>query len=94
MYAKLVSVTVGVRELRENLSSYLDRVKAGEEIVITERGKRIARIVGPSKLDQLIAEGRVRPAKKPKVAIDLDELIEIDGPPWLSDVIVEDRKRD
>jgi prevent-host-death family protein len=89
-----MSVTVGVRELRENLSAYLDRVKAGEEIVITERGKRIARIVGPSKLDQLIAEGRVRPAKKPKRPIRPEELIEIDGPPWLSDVIIEDRKHE
>jgi prevent-host-death family protein len=92
VYATLVSVTVGVRELRENLSTYLDRVKAGEEIVITERGKRIARIVGPSKLDQLIAEGRVRPAKKPKRPIRPEDKIELNGPPWLSDVIIEDRK--
>jgi prevent-host-death family protein len=79
-----VSVTVGVRELQANLSAFLDRVKAGEEIVITERGKRVARLVGPSKVDQLIAEGRVRPAKKPKRPIRPEDLIEIDGPPWLS----------
>jgi prevent-host-death family protein len=89
-----MSVTVGVRELRENLSAYLDRVKAGEEIVITERGKRVARIVGPSKLDQLIAEGRVRPAKKPKRPIRPEDRIKLDGPPWLSDMIIEDRRRE
>ena len=89
-----MSVTVGVRELRENLSAYLDRVKAGEEVVITERGKRVARLVGPSRLDQLIAEGRVRPARRPKSSIRLKPPIQIDGPPWLSDVIIEDRKRD
>lgn len=37
--------TVGVRELRQNLSRYLDRVKAGEPLVVTERGQAVARLV-------------------------------------------------
>lgn len=37
--------TVGVRELRQNLSRYLDRVKAGEDLVVTERGVVVARLV-------------------------------------------------
>jgi prevent-host-death family protein len=37
--------TVGVRELRQNLSRYLERVKAGEDLVVSERGKVIARLV-------------------------------------------------
>jgi prevent-host-death family protein len=93
VYAIVVSVTVGIRELRENLSTYLDRVKAGEEVVITERGKRIARIVGPSKLDQLIAEGRARPARKPRMPIRPEDLIQVDGPPWPSETLIADRKR-
>lgn len=42
--------TVGVRELRQNLSRYLDRVKQGEGLVVTERGREVARLVpsGPS----------------------------------------------
>ena len=40
-------VTVGVREFRENLRAYLDRVKAGEEVVVTERGRPIARLTLP-----------------------------------------------
>jgi prevent-host-death family protein len=35
--------TVGVHELRENLSRYLKRVKAGETLAITKRGHEIAR---------------------------------------------------
>ncbi len=35
---------INVKEARSNLSSILDRVEKGEEIVITRRGKRIARI--------------------------------------------------
>jgi prevent-host-death family protein len=37
--------TVGVRELRQNLSKYLDRVKAGENLVVTEHGREVARLV-------------------------------------------------
>jgi prevent-host-death family protein len=36
---------VGVRELRQNLSKYLDRVKAGENLTVTERGRVVARLV-------------------------------------------------
>ena len=41
---------VGIRELRQNLSRYLDRVKAGEPFVVTERGRVVARLVpsGPA----------------------------------------------
>jgi len=35
---------MNVKEARGNLSSILDRVEKGEEIIITRRGKRIARI--------------------------------------------------
>jgi prevent-host-death family protein len=36
---------VGVRELKSRLSEYLRRVKAGETVIITERGRPIGRIV-------------------------------------------------
>lgn len=37
--------TAGIKDIKNNLSRYLAQVKAGEEIVITERGKPIARII-------------------------------------------------
>jgi prevent-host-death family protein len=37
--------TVGVRELRQNLSRYLERVKQGETLTVTERGHEVARLV-------------------------------------------------
>ena len=37
--------TVGVRKLKENLSKYLNEVKAGERIVVTDRRKEVALIV-------------------------------------------------
>jgi prevent-host-death family protein len=36
---------VGVRELKAQLSEYLRRVKAGETVIITERGRPIGGIV-------------------------------------------------
>jgi prevent-host-death family protein len=37
--------TVGVRELRQNLSRYLKRVKDGETLTVTERGHEVARLI-------------------------------------------------
>ena len=57
---------VGVRELRQNLSVYLRKVKAGRRIEVTEHGHPVAHLVplpkGGSTLERLIAEGKVRPA--------------------------------
>ena len=60
---------VGVRELRNHLSRYLDRVRDGDEVVVTDRGRAIARVVpvsGERILDRLIAQGIVTPARRPK----------------------------
>lgn len=43
--------SVGVRDLRDNLSEYLRRVREGELLVITDRGKPIGELGPP-------AEGR------------------------------------
>jgi prevent-host-death family protein len=57
---------VGVRELRQNLSVYLDRVKAGESLEVTEHGHPVARLspLSPAKrkIEQMIEEGRIRRA--------------------------------
>jgi prevent-host-death family protein len=39
--------SVGVRELRDNLSEYLRRVREGERLVITDRGQPIGEL-GPA----------------------------------------------
>lgn len=59
---------VGVRELRQNLSVYLNRVKEGETLVVTEHGHPVAHLVpNPpvpmSIVDRLIAEGKITPAR-------------------------------
>lgn len=56
---------VGVRELRGRLSDFLARVREGHEVVVTERGRAVARIVpitGGRALDRAVDEGLVSPA--------------------------------
>ena len=61
--------TVGVAELRQNLSRYLRRVEQGERLVVTDRNRPVAELGPPptagGALDRLIAEGRVsRPTRR------------------------------
>lgn len=60
--AKRIAATVGVRELRQNLSVYLDRVKKGEALTVTEHGAAVAILrplpTSPTVLARLVAEGR------------------------------------
>lgn len=58
----MTQMTVGIRELKARLSNYMQQVKAGATLVITERGKPIGRIVplSPSvetRLQELIQAG-------------------------------------
>lgn len=64
-----MSKTVGIAELRQNLSRYLRRVEQGERLLVTDRNRAVAELgppptTGPA-LDRLIAEGRVtRPTRR------------------------------
>ena len=64
-----MSRTVGVAELRQNLSKYLRRVERGERLIVTDRNRPVAELgpppTGGVELDRLIAEGRVsRPPRR------------------------------
>ena len=55
--------SVGVRELRQNLSVYLDRIKKGETLAVTEFGREVALITPLPKremdvFERMVAEGR------------------------------------
>lgn len=68
-FPTIADTSVGVRDLRDHLSSYLERVKAGEMITITEHGRPIARLVRDEPLSphmlELVRQGRLTPGKKP-----------------------------
>ena len=59
--------TVGVRELRQNLSVYLTRVKQGQALTVTEHGQAVAELrplPQEDHLQRLLADGRVAPARR------------------------------
>lgn len=60
---------IGVRELRQHASRYLDMVKAGQTVEVTEHGELVAVLAPPSPAttarERLIAEGRLIPASAP-----------------------------
>ena len=56
---------VGIRELKNGLSKYIDRVRAGEEVIVTDRGRPVARLssvdASEDRLADLVSAGLVRP---------------------------------
>jgi prevent-host-death family protein len=88
-----MSETVGVAELRQNLSVYLRRVSRGERLVVTDRNRPVAEL-GPvptgADLDRLIAEGRVsRPLRS-----GLPEPLELTGDPQALSRALDDIRGD
>jgi len=84
-------VEVGVRELRENLSEWLDRAAAGEEILVTERGKPKARLSGAeTAYDRLVREGRLKPATGRRVPLPPPMTAE-SGAPTLTEFLMWSR---
>lgn len=84
---------VGVRELRDNLSKWISRARRGQDIVITERGKPVARLTryGESPaLQRLIEQGRVTVPKHRKTKIDRSRLIEPRGS--VSELVKDQRR--
>jgi prevent-host-death family protein len=59
---------IGVRELRQNASKYLDRVKKGETFEVTDRGEPIAMLSPPpvqTPIERLVVEGALVSAGNP-----------------------------
>lgn len=48
-----MTTTVGVHEAKTQLSRLLARVAEGEEVIITSRGREVARLVAPARPRQL-----------------------------------------
>jgi prevent-host-death family protein len=89
----LLVTRIGIRELRQNASRYLEKVKAGEVVEVTERGKLIALLISPSptasERDRLIARGQLTPAK---TSFQLPERHHSGNPPHrASDKLAEQR---
>ena len=94
--------TVNVAELRSRLSTYLGRVRGGEEILIRDRDLAVAKIVPLSKVEdfdekllELAVQGQVR---LPERSLDLRSFFALPAPNIAEDklraAIEEEREED
>jgi prevent-host-death family protein len=86
-----MATRMGIRELRDTLTSTIRRVRAGETIEVTHDGEPVA-LITPyprSRIDELIASGRVKPATRP--LYPLPRPVPITGPMSGSEALEEDR---
>lgn len=89
--------TVGIRELKAQISKYLRRVKEGQTLIITDHGKPIGRIIPAEqtleeRMQRLVEAGIIKwNGKKlePRDPIAINR-----GPRQISDLVVEDRDID
>jgi prevent-host-death family protein len=86
-------MNVAISELRANLRSYVDRARAGERVIVTERGVPVARL-GPAEeeslLDRLEREGVLtRATTKKRPVARTGKRIKSDGP--VADLVSEQR---
>ena len=88
-------IRVGTRELRNKFSEYMRRVKKGETIIVTERGKAVAQFMPASQsveeriwamVDAGLADWNGKKLKhyRPKIVNRSGKL--------MSDIVVEDRR--
>lgn len=62
-----VHMDVPVSDLRAHLSEWLDRVRGGEEVVVTDRGIPVVRLLGitaTATMERLAAEGVIGRAER------------------------------
>jgi len=71
---------INVKDARSRLSSLLDRVRVGGEVIILRRGKEVARLVPPE------GEGRPLPSLK-----EFRASIRVTGKP-LRDTVIQERQ--
>ncbi len=87
-----MATSVGVRELRRDLSAYLRRVERGESFAVTLRGRAVA-VLGPppgqrDAVGRLVRERDAIPARLDVLDV---EPLELPGGPPLSEVLDEVR---
>jgi prevent-host-death family protein len=84
---------VGIRELKNGLSRYIERVRAGDEVIVTDRGRPVARLspldASEDRLADLVASGLVRPPASRDRHVPASR-IKVNGP--VSDLVAEQRR--
>ena len=92
-----VAETIGIRELRQNASRYLELVKQGQRIAVTDRGELVAYLepveAPRTAYERMVAAGQVQPARGNlrELLADWEPLPARPGEKTLSEVLQEMR---
>lgn len=73
---------IGLRALRRELTNVMQQVRRGDDVVVTDRGKPVARIAPFAEEDivaRLRREGKITPARVPKGSRPLPKPIRVRG---------------
>ena len=84
---------MGIRDLKQNASAVIKRVKEGEAITITERGVPVAKLlpIPEDKYLELVQDGTISPGHG---RFDVDSIVPFDLPGGLSaeELIAQERE--
>lgn len=87
--------TIGIRELKGQLSSHIREVREGATLVITDRGKPVARLVpvasGLAEKVQFMLDSGMASWSGQKPSSDLPRVL-VQGPKTLAELLLEDRE--
>ena len=78
--------TASIADLKAKLSAYLEKVKAGEEVIVTERGHAVARVVpytrsgpSPARYEEMVRAGLIIPARRKPGPLPLPSVEDPEG---------------
>jgi prevent-host-death family protein len=90
---------IGIRELRQHASVYVDLAEKGQTVDITNRGRLVAQLV-PAKepespLERLIAAGIIEPAENPGDLLDIEPAPPVPpGRPTAAEMLLQMREEE
>jgi prevent-host-death family protein len=90
---------IGIRELRQHASLYVDLAEKGHTVDITNRGRLVAHLVPASEpespLERLIAAGIIEPAEDPGDLLDVEPGPPVPpGQPTASEILLQMREEE
>lgn len=88
-----------ISELKARLSAYLDLVRQGDDVIVTDRGRVIARLtpvrgdlLDESRRDDLLASGRMRSPRAPLPSDFWERKRPVDAEGRSLDALLEERR--
>ncbi len=93
-----MATEVGIKELRDGLSRYIEEVReTGQQVIVTDRGKPVVKLVPLESWDErharMVASGAITPASKPPLRPVPRPTIKLTPGPTAAEIVVQMRER-